>query len=74
MNRRAFLKASTGATIGGWMVLAGVNAANAKQDSLLQDMKAKQAGLQHYFVEHDNPDDPLRSIAASYAYLKKLRF
>ena len=28
-----------------------------------------QAGLQHYFVEHDQPADPLESIRASYRYL-----
>ncbi len=27
------------------------------------------AGLRHYFVEHDNPGDPLASIEASYRYL-----
>ena len=33
-----------------------------------------KAGIQHYFVEHDNPKDPLQSIKASYEYLSKLRF
>ena len=28
-----------------------------------------QAGLRHYFVEHDQPADPLASVAASYNYL-----
>jgi len=36
--------------------------------------QAKQAGLKHYFVEHDNPDDPLQSITASCRYLKSLKF
>jgi len=36
--------------------------------------QAKQAGLKHYFVEHDNPADPLQSITASCQYLKKLKF
>ena len=27
------------------------------------------AGLRHFFVEHDRPDDPLASIEASYRYL-----
>ncbi len=36
--------------------------------------QSEQAGLVHYFVEHDNPDDPIASIAASYAHLKELRF
>jgi sugar phosphate isomerase/epimerase len=33
-----------------------------------------KAGIQHYFVEHDNPKDPLQSIKISYEYLSKLRF
>lgn len=36
--------------------------------------QSEQAGLVHYFVEHDNPDDPIASITASYNYLKALRF
>lgn len=31
--------------------------------------RSDAAGLRHYFVEHDRPDGPLRSIAASYAHL-----
>ena len=31
-----------------------------------------QAGIQHYFVEHDEPADPFASIAASYRYLSRL--
>jgi sugar phosphate isomerase/epimerase len=34
----------------------------------------KQAGIEHFFVERDDPPDPFASIAASYAYLKDLRF
>ncbi len=34
----------------------------------------KQAGIKHEFVEHDEPGDPFASIAASYAYLRALRF
>ena len=34
----------------------------------------KQAGIEHYFVEHDEPADALASIAASYRYLRALRF
>ena len=34
--------------------------------------QATQAGIRHYFVEHDNPDDPIASIRASYEYLAKL--
>lgn len=35
--------------------------------------QAEQAGIRHYFVEHDNPTDPMASIRASYAYLAALR-
>ncbi len=28
-----------------------------------------QAGFEHHFVEHDNPDDPLASVTASFLYL-----
>lgn len=34
---------------------------------------ADQAGLRHYFVEQDDPADPLASIRASHAYLQRLR-
>jgi sugar phosphate isomerase/epimerase len=34
----------------------------------------KQAGIRHEFVEHDEPADPFASIAASYSYLRALRF
>ena len=30
------------------------------------------AGLRHYFVEHDNPGDPMASIEASYRYLSAI--
>ncbi len=33
-----------------------------------------QAGIRHFFVEHDEPADPFVSIAASYGYLRGLRF
>jgi sugar phosphate isomerase/epimerase len=36
--------------------------------------KADVAGIQHYFMEFDDPKDPFASIEASYAYLEKLRF
>ena len=36
--------------------------------------KSEQAGIKHYFVEHDKPQDPFASIEASYKYLKPLRF
>ncbi len=34
----------------------------------------KVAGIQHFYVEHDNPKDPWASITSSVAYLKRLRF
>ena len=34
----------------------------------------KEAGIRHYFVEHDNPPDPFASVAASHAYLARLDF
>jgi sugar phosphate isomerase/epimerase len=35
---------------------------------------SRQAGIQHYFVEHDLPKDAFASIRSSYAYLHTLRF
>jgi sugar phosphate isomerase/epimerase len=34
--------------------------------------QAGQAGIRHYFVEHDNPSDPIASIRASYEHLARL--
>ncbi len=34
----------------------------------------EEAGIKHYFVEHDHPTDPMASIATSYRYLKNLEF
>ena len=36
--------------------------------------KSEEAGLKHYFVEHDHPEDPLKSIKTSFKYLKQLEF
>lgn len=36
--------------------------------------KHRQAGIEHYFVEHDEPADAFTSVAASYRYLRALRF
>jgi len=36
--------------------------------------RSGQAGIKHYFVEHDQPADPIASITTSCAYLKKLEF
>ncbi len=35
---------------------------------------SKQAGIEHYFVEHDEPKEEFASIAASFRYLQQLRF
>lgn len=32
--------------------------------------KRDQAGIKHYFVEHDEPADPIASVRASYEYLR----
>ena len=36
--------------------------------------QSTQAGIQHFFVEHDSSQSPLDSIRTSYEYLQKLRF
>ncbi len=36
--------------------------------------KHKEAGMEHYYVEHDEPADAFASITASYEYLRALRF
>ena len=36
--------------------------------------RSEQAGLKHFFVEHDGPADPLASIAASHDHLRALQF
>jgi sugar phosphate isomerase/epimerase len=36
--------------------------------------RSEQAGIQHYFVEHDVPKDPYESLKASYSYLTNLDF
>jgi len=33
-----------------------------------------EAGIRHFFVEHDEPSDPMASITVSYQYLKSLKF
>ena len=35
---------------------------------------ADQAGIRHYFVEHDVPKDPFASLKSSYDYLTRLKF
>ena len=35
---------------------------------------SKEAGIQHYFVEHDVPKDPFASLQASYDYVSHLSF
>ena len=34
----------------------------------------KEAGIKHFFVEHDQPANPMASIKASYDYLRAMRF
>jgi len=36
--------------------------------------KGADAGIRHYFVEHDEPSDPFESIGTSYEYLRGLEF
>jgi sugar phosphate isomerase/epimerase len=36
--------------------------------------QSDKAGIKHYFVEHDHPQDPFASIKKSYEYLAKLTF
>ncbi len=36
--------------------------------------KSKEAGIQHYFVEHDVPKDAFASLKASYDYIERLTF
>jgi sugar phosphate isomerase/epimerase len=33
-----------------------------------------QAGIKHFFVEHDQPPQPFDDVATSYTYLKNLEF
>jgi sugar phosphate isomerase/epimerase len=45
----------------------------------IMDFKAlfarrEQAGIRHFFVEHDRPTTPLESIRTSYQYLRQLEF
>jgi sugar phosphate isomerase/epimerase len=35
---------------------------------------SEQAGIKHYIVEHDKPENPFESITKSYEYLNKLRW
>jgi sugar phosphate isomerase/epimerase len=35
---------------------------------------ARAKGIEHYFVEHDNPPDAFTDVAASYSYLSKLEY
>ena len=36
--------------------------------------RSEQAGLKYYFIEHDEPADPLGSIKSSFDYLEALRY
>jgi sugar phosphate isomerase/epimerase len=35
---------------------------------------SEQAGIRHYFVEHDDPKDSIDTARVSYEYLERLRF
>lgn len=35
---------------------------------------SEQAGMKHYFVEHDNPEDPIATITDSYQHLNQMKF
>lgn len=35
---------------------------------------SEQAGIRHYFVEHDQPKNPMESARISYEYLSRVRF
>jgi sugar phosphate isomerase/epimerase len=50
--------------------MADVGAGRLDFPALLR--RRDQAGLRHFYVEHDNPHDPLASIRASYRYLRNL--
>jgi len=34
--------------------------------------KRREAGIEHFFVEHDNPKSPIEDIRASYSYMARL--
>ena len=34
----------------------------------------ERAGIEHFFIEHDQPENPLESVRASYQYLARLTF
>jgi sugar phosphate isomerase/epimerase len=36
--------------------------------------ESKKAGIEHYFVENDEPTSPIEDLRKSYAYLRELRF
>lgn len=36
--------------------------------------RGKSAGVKHYFYEHDDPADPMASLAAGYEHLRALKF
>jgi sugar phosphate isomerase/epimerase len=34
--------------------------------------KRREAGIEHFFVEHDNPKTPIEDITVSYRYMARL--
>ncbi|MGH7613152.1 MAG: sugar phosphate isomerase/epimerase family protein [Gemmatimonadales bacterium] len=55
-------------TAGGDMVEAGKGVIDWRR----LFARRAEAGIRHYFVEHDQPRDPLASIRTSYQYLRRL--
>jgi sugar phosphate isomerase/epimerase len=55
---------------GGQMVAVG----QGRIDFAALFARSAQAGIRHYFVEHDQPADPFASIQASLEYLRRLEF
>ena len=51
--------------------MADVGAGQLDFPGLLR--RSEQGGLRHFYVEHDNPHDPVASITASFRYLRELK-
>jgi sugar phosphate isomerase/epimerase len=51
-----------------------VDVGRGRLDFAAMFARSEQAGIRHYFVEHDEPGAPFDSIRSSYGYLRELRF
>jgi sugar phosphate isomerase/epimerase len=51
---------------------AMVNVGEGKIDWNRIFAKRREAGIEHFFVEHDQPKSPLEDIKVSYTYLARL--